>query len=426
MKRTSIFAALFLVAAVLPVDAATITVTTNADSGAGSLREAITTANLSAGPHTINFDADFTIILVTELPSINSGTTITVVGNGWDRTIIDGGNPPGESGGVPAFTIYGSLILDGVGIQNCRRVGSGGAVDVNLNASFLFLNSRAEANTSSYYGGAIYSFGSVTVQGSLITRNRAEQGGALFVEGTTTVEDTTILGNISTYGGGGGISNSSGNLTVRRSLLRDNQAGSWDGGGIQSWWSALTTVENSTFDGNTASDGGAISCFYYGSASLRGATLTGNQGTTGGGISCPDVEIEGSIVYGNTASVGADIYGTVESLGYNLIGDTAGATINGITTGNLIGIDPQLGSLADNGGMTKTFALAEESPAIDTGPPGCSGLTNDQRGYPRPIDGDNSGTSECDIGAYEFEPPVFADDFETGNTSAWSNSVGEH
>ena len=38
-----------------PLAAATFTVTTTADSGAGSLRQAITDANSSAGPHTIQF-----------------------------------------------------------------------------------------------------------------------------------------------------------------------------------------------------------------------------------------------------------------------------------------------------------------------------------------------------------------------------------
>jgi len=38
-----------------PLGAATFTVTTTADSGAGSLRQAITDANSSAGPHTIQF-----------------------------------------------------------------------------------------------------------------------------------------------------------------------------------------------------------------------------------------------------------------------------------------------------------------------------------------------------------------------------------
>ena len=69
------------------------------------------------------------------------------------------------------------------------------------------------------------------------------------------------------------------------------------------------------------------------------------------------------------------------------------------------------------------MALAAGSPAIDAG--GSAGYpATDQRGVARPIDGDNDGTAVCDIGAFEFQPgPVFNDDFESGNTSAWSATV---
>ncbi len=212
---------------------------------------------------------------------------------------------------------------------------------------------------------------------------------------------------------------------VRESLFIDNQANGapGDGGAIQSWMSfGLSSVESSTFVGNAASEGGAIACSYSGNATLRGVTLTGNQATKGGGIACTDIEIEGSIVYGNTAGTGPDLFGAVESLGYNLIGDTTGATINGTSTGNLIGVDPQLGSLADNGGPTETCALPEGSSAVDTGPPDCAGLTTDQRGYPRPLDGDHDGAAECDIGAFELDH-IFSDGFESGDTSVWSAST---
>ncbi|MCA9327004.1 primosomal protein N' [Candidatus Saccharibacteria bacterium] len=80
-----------------------------------------------------------------------------------------------------------------------------------------------------------------------------------------------------------------------------------------------------------------------------------------------------------------------------------GCTINGDTTGNLTGVDPILGPLQNNGGSTLTQALLAGSPAINTGNPGgCRDhnsaiLNTDQRGFTRPA----SGSSLCDIGAYE-------------------------
>jgi hypothetical protein len=73
--------------------------------------------------------------------------------------------------------------------------------------------------------------------------------------------------------------------------------------------------------------------------------------------------------------------------------------------GNL-NADPLLESLWFNGGFTMTHALGEGSPAIDAGDP-LSFPDTDQRGFPRPIDGDGDDDAVCDMGAYEYVPLVF-------------------
>ena len=81
----------------------------------------------------------------------------------------------------------------------------------------------------------------------------------------------------------------------------------------------------------------------------------------------------------------------------------------------LVGLNPNLMALADNGGPTETLAPERGSPVIDAGS-GCEGnfgasgsggwstatgpLDVDQRGKPR--------NGHCDIGAFQTEPPTVA------------------
>src|SRR5207237_9453115 len=90
----------------------------------------------------------------------------------------------------------------------------------------------------------------------------------------------------------------------------------------------------------------------------------------------------------------------VISLGHNLSSDnSSSASFN--TVGDLLGKDPRLGPLADNGGRTLTHALLSGSPAIDAGD-NAGAPAADQRGVSRPR------AMACDIGAYEFVPPAFS------------------
>jgi hypothetical protein len=65
------------------------------------------------------------------------------------------------------------------------------------------------------------------------------------------------------------------------------------------------------------------------------------------------------------------------------------------TCTKIITTNPELGTLADNGGPTKTIALGTGSSAIDAGGANTTCASTDQRGAARPY-----GIG-CDIGAYE-------------------------
>jgi hypothetical protein len=61
-----------------------------------------------------------------------------------------------------------------------------------------------------------------------------------------------------------------------------------------------------------------------------------------------------------------------------------------------------IGPLQENGGITPTHYLMQGSPAIDAGDTAAC-ATQDQRGQPRPVDGNGDSTATCDIGAIEVE-----------------------
>jgi hypothetical protein len=87
----------------------------------------------------------------------------------------------------------------------------------------------------------------------------------------------------------------------------------------------------------------------------------------------------------------------------NLVGaDGSGGLVNGVL-GNIVLISDaaaDLGTLANNGGPTKTVSLHIASPAINTGSVAraqAAGLTTDQRGFARIING------LIDIGAFQIQ-----------------------
>ena len=147
--------------------------------------------------------------------------------------------------------------------------------------------------------------------------------------------NSTVSGNVAD-GSGGGIYTGLGEFNR---VFLDN---------------ATITANVADADGDEEGDGGGL-FNRLGQVRLRNSILAANQDHSQG-TQRPDCWTPRRL----------------DSRGYNLIGDASTCPLDGITVGNLLGVDPRLGPLQDNGGSTQTHSLLAGSQAIDAGNPnGC-------------------------------------------------------
>ena len=345
-------------------------------AGQNSLVEAIS----FAGANTITFDASLTGATF-YLDSTVFFNTDAII-DGEDKNITFSGDS--DNNGTPDVRVFQvssgrQVTLKNLtitkGVDNCNGGGifSDGDLTI-LNSTFT----DHKLNGACGGGAAIWANGALTVANSTFSDNDSNNWGAIQINSTAVISNSTFNDNHGNWGGGA-IFISAGSVTMTNNTLSGNTAGFGGGGAIYIDSGTVTMLHN-TLSGNMAHGSGD------GIHNRAAATLT----------------LQGNIVANNDTQDCIND-GTVVDNGFNLIEDTGDACglSNGVNN-NIVGQDPELGSLADNGGPTLTHRPSATSPAIDAGS-GCTSI--DQRGEARPYNdlAIANVADGCDIGAVEIQ-----------------------
>lgn len=265
MKASHIFLLTLLAANM--AGATTLTVTSTADNGPGSLRAAMATAT---DGDTIDASSVSGTILLTsgELLITN---TVTILGPG------------------PAI-----LVVDGNATSRVFHIGS----NIVVSISDLTITNGSTAPYG-IGGGIVNDHGALTVSNCNVSGNSANAGGGIFNDGssggaTLIILNSTVNGNWNLNGLGGGILNSgafggSARLIINNSTISGNSS-EFGGGGIANFGrsgSVSLEIINSTLIGNSGGQG---------APGLGGGGIY-NDGSDGG---IATVQIVNTILSGNS------------------------------------------------------------------------------------------------------------------------------
>ena len=290
---------------------ATFSVSNTADSGPGSLRQAVLDANATPGDDLINVSVIDPILLTSGELVITDDVTIdglvrgsNIDAGGTSRLfLIDDGT---------AATIHveiGDLVMRGGAAEH------GGAI---LNRESLLLrNVVATESSAEMDGGVIFNDGRIEFDGKvLVSNSAASRGGGIFNSGDAIISYGSISGNSATLGGGvynvGTVTADDENFfedAIDRGGLFGNTAE--DGGGVFN--DGVLELTETALSGNTAlGRGGGIFNASAGDAQIVGSTISGSAafGDGGGIYNDGSLAVFNSTITGNFAARGGGIYNT--------------------------------------------------------------------------------------------------------------------
>ena len=364
---------------------ASIPVTTCADAGTGSLREAAALANDSDEIDLRGLELLCSTITL-ESGAIALDVNATVQGPGSDALTIDGGGTDRVFYSTAGLTINDLTIAHGN-----HDGGAGGCIvaygaDLTLTRSVVTNCHAGDGSNAQSRGGGVYVGGILYMQASTISLSSAMAtnsvyGGGAYVVGDVYLGASSIVGNTaaaqSGAARGGGLFTVFGSVNVyHRSRVNDNTAQSIDGtasgGGVSAGGPVnahLSTVNgNTAYSESLASFGGGIHSDASGvpaggsAIAIHGSTLSGNIASTNCG-SC-------LAIGGGASALGPVLasYSVVRDNEVSAAGAAAGAAGGGLATvaadGRIVllnstvsGNSANSGHLGYGGGIASVYSL---------------------------------------------------------------------
>jgi hypothetical protein len=259
-----------------PVRAATLVVATTADSGAGSLRQAI--ADAAAGD-TIIFDpalAGQAITLTSGQLQISKDLTIS--GPGAEQLAVR----RSDAAGTPAFRIFDIKAASDATVGPVVTIT--GLTIANGDATPIEIGTGAGVRLAS---------GTLTLGEVVVTDNLAANYAGVYatvatdtpagIGSTLTVRNSTISGNTATNLVGGLMVGFQASATVVGSTISGNSGITGYGGvyvqgqGGAAGTNSTITIANSTISGNVSDLGGGLIVRNNGNATVTNSTISGNS-----------------------------------------------------------------------------------------------------------------------------------------------------
>lgn len=383
LSRTALVAAMASALASPSAPAAVFQVTSSADSGPGSLRQALIDAASNMEPDTLDLSSisGQTIVLTSGELSIYlddvviDGAGVTVDARQNSRVLRIGGST----------ATLNDLVLTG---GNAFGAAGGG---IFAGKSRVTLNDvELSFNEATVGGGLAANTVDIDINRSAIHSNESEAGGGAFIYLANFVDivDTTITGNQVIETG------TRDRFELEFDALFETESGNeaprgdsgpagldfGDGGGVQIQQTGPVRIIRSTVADNTASrGGGAFIVSKSGSLLIDGSTISGNVADVAGGlqgVTQGTVRVINSTISSNTASSlagGAALAsgspgapGAVELVFSTVVGNSAGSQAGGlfvtsqvspntlvgaVIAGNTAPTDPDLSVFADGGSL---------------------------------------------------------------------------